>query len=623
MKKSLIFLLLAVLLLTGCRRESAPTADTAAAPSSGETASTPAAQAQRSPHPLEEETGGILRVWESPAEDVYGAACMGDDLLLFSGYDWTTLTLLRGDTMEVAAQAEVPTGIFAEEASVRVSDRGVTYYDAGNRQVVFLGADLTEAERIPLPENFEGFPVVSQDRRFIYYSTDSEIRVIDAQNGLDRLIRSTGGTAYNLIELLCDGTILQATVADGNVSTVFLSTQTGETLRRMEDFPVLSVGQNSYYLTRMDGSYTERLAGALDAEPRLLPCDAEDLMDFPLPERDAVIYRITADGYTTLDYYQLATGVCPYRLRIPERYSVFSITADASGSGVWLLCYDQQNTDTLLCHWEPEQSPTGDSSSHFRARSTAENPDLEGIALCREQAAVLEQTHSVRILLWTDALEMNPPAYAIEPEYQTSVISRCLTQLGEALRCFPESFYSTSAVSARQSPLNICLVRSLTGDIAMGAPESADGLTCWSEDGQGYVFLAANGLITGSFFHEMSHIIDSRVLSTCTAYDSWDALNPQEFEYDYDYIANLNRFDYDYLEDDNRYFIDPYSMSFPTEDRARILEYAMQEGNECFFTTDTMQAKLRQLCIGIREAYDLTDADGPLLWEQYLNTPIS
>ena len=69
----------------------------------------------------------------------------------------------------------------------------------------------------------------------------------------------------------------------------------------------------------------------------------------------------------------------------------------------------------------------------------------------------------------------------------------------------------------------------------------------------------------------MSHIIDSRVLSTCTAYDSWDALNPQEFEYDYDYIANLNRFDYDYLEDDNRYFIDPYSMSFPTEDRARIL----------------------------------------------------
>ena len=118
MKKSLIFLLLAVLLLTGCRRESAPTADTAAAPSSGETASTPAAQAQRSPHPLEEETGGILRVWESPAEDVYGAACMGDDLLLFSGYDWTTLTLLRGDTMEVAAQAEVPTGIFAEEASV-------------------------------------------------------------------------------------------------------------------------------------------------------------------------------------------------------------------------------------------------------------------------------------------------------------------------------------------------------------------------------------------------------------------------------------------------------------------------------------------------------------------------
>lgn len=623
MRKVLIPILLAVLLLLGCHAEPTNNPGTTADAPSGETSSPLSSQPQTPRHPLEEATGGSIQIWDVPVEEVYGVACMGGDLLLLSGYDWTTLTLLAGDTMEVTAQVVVPTGIYAEEASVRISDKGVTYYDSGQRQVVFLGPDLTEAERIQLPEKFEGFPVVSQDRRFLYYSTDDEIRVIDAQNGLDRLLRSTAGIYYNLTELLCDGTVLQCSVVDGTFSTVFLSAETGETLAQVDDSLVLSVGQNAYYLTRMDGSYTERLAGRFGEDPLLLFCDAEYLMDFPLPEQDAVIYRTQTDNGISLDYYELATGFCPYRLRIPEQYSVFGITSDASGSGVWMLCYDEAAGSTLLCHWDPEMNPTGDTSSHFRPRSTAENPDLDGIARCREQAAVLEQTYGVRILLWKDALEMLPAAYTVEPEYQTAVIRQDLNRLDEVLRCFPKDFYSVSAVSSGQTPLNICLVRSLTGDVSMRALESAQGLTCWSEDGQGYIFLPAGSLLTGTFFHEMSHVIDIRVISACSAYDDWYSLNPPGFEYDYDYITNLDRFDYDYLEEDNRFFIDTYAMSFPTEDRATIMEYAMQTGNGDFFISEPMQAKLRRICVGIREAYNLTDSDGPLLWEQYLKTSIT
>ena len=63
-------------------------------------------------------------------------------------------------------------------------------------------------------------------------------------------------------------------------------------------------------------------------------------------------------------------------------------------------------------------------------------------------------------------------------------------------------------------------------------------------------------------------------------------------------------------------------MSFPKEDRARIMEYACMDGNESYFTSKTMQKKLRTLCHGIREAYGLADHPEALLWEQYLESPL-
>ena len=46
-------------------------------------------------------------------------------------------------------------------------------------------------------------------------------------------------------------------------------------------------------------------------------------------------------------------------------------------------------------------------------------------------------------------------------------------------------------------------------------------------------------------------------------------------------------------------------MSFEKEDRARIMEYAMTPGHEDLFQSPYMQAKLRQLCLGIREAFGM------------------
>ena len=121
----------------------------------------------------------------------------------------------------------------------------------------------------------------------------------------------------------------------------------------------------------------------------------------------------------------------------------------------------------------------------------------------------------------------------------------------------------------------------------------------------------------------MSHIIDSRVLTVCKAYDDWSTLNPSGFQYGYSHISNLSLDDRGWTVGTNRAFIDLYSMTYPKEDRARIMAYSMMRGNESVFESDTMQKKLRQLCLGIREAFGLKKSTDTFLWEQYLKEPIA
>ena len=64
-------------------------------------------------------------------------------------------------------------------------------------------------------------------------------------------------------------------------------------------------------------------------------------------------------------------------------------------------------------------------------------------------------------------------------------------------------------------------------------------------------------------------------------------------------------------------------MSFPKEDRARIMEYAMMPDNAACFESEIMQKKLRQLCLGIREAFGLKKSTEVFIWEQYLNEPLN
>jgi hypothetical protein len=257
------------------------------------------------------------------------------------------------------------------------------------------------------------------------------------------------------------------------------------------------------------------------------------------------------------------------------------------------------------------------SAVYSDAYNTREQPDEAALSQCLDYATQLSQQFGIEILVFKDAAAIQPQGYKLNYEHLAPVLMWELQKLAVNLRHYPSGFLQT--LTQRFEGLSICILR----QISPVSGESEDiGITFW--DGHHpYIALAAGTDTEQALYHELCHLIDTIVLNESSAYDTWNQLNPTGFEYDYDYRTNQSRNSTAYLLDTARYFVDMYSMSFPKEDRARIMEYAMTPGNAALFQTDTMQAKLSTLCIGIRKAFHLTKSPETFLWEQYLHSPLA
>ena len=236
-------------------------------------------------------------------------------------------------------------------------------------------------------------------------------------------------------------------------------------------------------------------------------------------------------------------------------------------------------------------------------------------------AQELSQRYGVEILVYQDALEVQPWDYEFTCEYQPQVLMQELEQLDTRLQNYPEGFLQR--IGQQYNGLKIALVREISGAPETGSLETAQGVQFWDEEYTAYLALSTLEDTEYTLYHELYHLIDTVVLNESNGFDQWDLLNPVGFFYDFDYISNQTRNSDEYLREEKRYFIDTYSMSYPKEDRARIMEYAMTEGNEHYFACETMQNKLLTLCQGIRKAFGLRKYPESFLWEQYLKESLA
>lgn len=564
-------------------------------------------------------TDGAIQVFPLDIPDVAGYRFLGEDILLFSGNDRTTLTLLGGNRRYVKAQLELSCAVSAEDPAVVVSSRGVTYVDPETHALVFLNESLKDVSRIPLPEECES-PVLSQNRSKLYYCTVDGLRVLDLETGIDRMLKEMRFPSQKLLGLHCDDTVIQccATFDDGGQHMLFFQADNGSLLYETAELIPLWTQGDTYFATHMNGAYQELITGSRRDEPMLLVPEADyDGMAPILSQNMLLMHRQNEYGQTVLDCYSLESGLHFAQAVFPGNYPPRGIQDETSSGNLWFLCSDSSNEQDLLCAWDPSRSDTNNGADYLQPRYDQDNPDLEGLDACKLLARDISIRHDVQIFIWHDATAFQPWDYTLVPEYQAPLIRRKLLQLDEILSSYPAGFLKEAASQTGNGRLTICLVRSINGNPNTNALESAVGLQYWDQDARAYLAITPGDDMARHIYHELFHIIDSRVLSSCSAYDNWNKLNPKGFSYGSGTSAqNL-------ISGDNRYFIDFYSTRYAKEDRARIMEYAMLDGQQEVFQPEPIQAKLRQLCQGIREAFGLENEAEVYRWEQYLHTPLS
>lgn len=618
--KRLIPILLVLLLLCGCAAEPEPTETQAPTTEYVEPTEPSGSYAPGSEAELA--TVGALRAYPVAEEYAYAIAASGSDVLVFSGLERTVLTLMTGENLYTVARTTLDIMVHPDNPSFRITEKGITYFDSTDRSIVFLDQDLNEVSRKQTPEAMTGSPILSGNRMKLYYCTADAIRVLDLETGIDRLLKEISYPEQRLEGILLNDTVLYCCISDeSGEEALFLSAETGELLHQRDNDLTVSTGEGSYYARIPEGTMQLSLFGRLGEEPQMLNPRDPFADVWYLEAVDAAVTSAGTTGSLALDYYDLETGLRSAALELDELNIPWSIEASAETGYVYLLADNTDGSGQTLYRWDTKLSPVEDETVYTGDRYTLENPDANGLALCDDRAYSLSQTYGVEVLVGMDAVANEPWDYELYPEYQVPVLNQMLDQLEQVLETYPKGFFTTLSEKSTQIPVKVCLVRSMSGSPESGSLDTANGIQFWIED-DAYVVLAAGDLFSQTFYHEMFHVIETCVYGHSNAYDDWNKLNPKGFEYDYDYLINLDRAEEDYLQPETRSFIDTYSMSYPKEDRARIMEYAATAGGESYFTSDTMQKKLTALCTGIREAFDLREYPNVLIWEQYLEKPL-
>lgn len=581
--------LLAVLLLAGCASQSI------------EPAETTRENALHVPgHSLETQTSGIMQVFPTEAESFCQLWAMGEDLLLQSG---GVLTRLSGPNLTPQAKMDAQTVL-------RSGGDGVWLFDGSTVSVV--DENFTLLQTISIPDPVVGVPGMDESGRALYYLTDGCLKKLDLASGLASLLRENMVFADGSVSGFGETLLLRLTDEEGAGSALLLSAADGSTL-----YPELAVSDACAMGSGLGVLLEDGQAVLLPEEgeaSRVLLREGEQVLGF-LPEINGLYTVIPGQTGVTVGLYDLSAGVLRSSVVLPDIDLAGQCRVTSDGN-VYLTAHSAAENAWWILKWNYTAFPPESEESCLEPYYTRDNPDNAGQAACRAQARSLGKRYGITVLVFEEAAEAAPWDYAFTPAYRVDKTQWALADLEDTLSVFPEGFLEL--LKQDWDDLTVCVVDSIRGTAESGSLDSAEGLQ-FQNGAHYYIALAPQDedSLKHTLFHEFSHLIDTRVLNRSSAYDNWNDLNPQNFAYSLDVNADMTPYKA-LLTGPDRAFVDDYAMTFPAEDRARIFECACTSGNREMFASPIMQAKLRQICTGIREAFGLKNTNDSLLWEQYL-----
>ena len=312
--RSLLFPILACLLLTGCAlsRDAEPADVVSSQPVQSVGYYQPDSDMELATgcvrtYPLENHADVQFEIW-------------GEDVLLFSeSEDGTMLTRLTGSNLYAAAYCTLNLHLPPDDPSVCIIGDHLWY--PSQRELICLDRDFQEIRRIPFPPDAESPPLLTPDERLLYYCAGTAVRELDLGSGINRIVRENGNSPITLRGLHFDGRVLEC---DAEGSTLFLSAEDGSILGKSQDIQFYS-GSQWYFARITDGITRPCLFGRAMESPSLLDIQAESFWFLP------ALHSVAAAGFGvegyTIALYDLSAGSRIAYLTLPVCGQIVQIKA--------------------------------------------------------------------------------------------------------------------------------------------------------------------------------------------------------------------------------------------------------------------------------------------------------
>ena len=250
----------------------------------------------------------------------------------------------------------------------------------------------------------------------------------------------------------------------------------------------------------------------------------------------------------------------------------------------------------------------------------------------KSEMEILEDKYDIDICIGEECAGLMN-GYLVHPLTDYGLAKLAIEQLAKELEKYPENFLQQIRYDQIDEML-ICLSAEIIGtnnvnlDTAGGFKEiEGDKLflviDCKDEQN-----------LKTTFHHELSHAIDEFIFykesekqNPVFDEEKWNQLNPHKDMYTrtYEQFGKDEYYHYTYgygmsNEINEAYFVDDYSRTFPTEDRARIFENVMQDYGRFveFEHAPNLRRKLNYYAAGIRAAFDTTGWEN-VFWERYID----
>lgn len=281
-----------------------------------------------------------------------------------------------------------------------------------------------------------------------------------------------------------------------------------------------------------------------------------------------------------------------------------------------------------------ESAVPADTDSKARQSKEAGKKDGSGDPLPAQQdparlAALVSEQYGVRILLGEDVplVYKDYTAACLDDPEKTAA---ALTVLDSTLSVFPPGFFA-SVKEGYCDSISICLAQDLHAVNDDHYIESAYAFTTVQDNTIWLVLNAARPLQRGILIHELTHVIDYRLLGMQQLpEEEWNRLNPPSFSYYNSYLDEKGTDlrlsgsqEYTALseEDPDRiWFCDSYSKTFAMEDRARLMESLMDPDDisDRLFSSPHVRTKLRFYFYILRQAFENSRWPEETAWEAAL-----